>query len=137
MNIENNKLFSEFLGNDTDEYGTDVFVPKQLMFNHNAQCMQGIFQFDECYFDTDWNWLMLVVEKIESNLKYVITINSSPTISSRWLSYKILIQKNNFSDILDKVFIVKYESNYSKNESKKEALYNACVEFVKWYNNQK
>jgi exonuclease I len=120
MNTENNKLLAEFLGNSTDEYGADVFVPNQLMFNRNAECMQGIFQFNECYFDTDWNWLMEIVEKIES-LKHC-----QIDISLNWcrIGYK------------DTLF--NYDSrNYFKGLTKIEAVYNACVEFVKWYNEQK
>jgi hypothetical protein len=128
--IESNKLFAEFMGLIESSISNKFWTEK------NSEGF-GIGQLTELKYDTSWDWLMQVVEKIENNLKYVITINSSPTISSRWLSHKILIQKNNLSDMLDKVFIVKYESDYSKNESKIEATYNACVEFVKWYNQQK
>lgn len=60
----NNKLIAEFMGNHTDEYGNDVYVPKEMMFNSKSKCMQGIFEFNECKFHTDWNWLMPVVVKI-------------------------------------------------------------------------
>jgi hypothetical protein len=122
--MENNKLLAEFLGNDTDEYGTDVFVPKQLMFNHSAQCMQGIFQFDECYFDTDWNWLMEVVEKIESIVWEEIN-DTSFNVTIGATSYCV-IQDNNGGMI----------EIIGEGKSKLESVYNACIEFVKWFNNQ-
>jgi hypothetical protein len=115
--IENNKLLAEFMGNDTDEYGADVFVPKQLMFNHNAQCMQGIFQFDECYFDTDWSWLMQVVEKIENYNEFTNVL-----FAPQGCAIDVYIENGfAFSNDCD---------------TKIEAVYNACIEFVKWYNNQ-
>ena len=44
----NNKLIAQFMGNDTDEYGNDVYVPKEMMFNSKSKCMQGVFDFNEC-----------------------------------------------------------------------------------------
>jgi hypothetical protein len=103
MTTENNKLLAEFLGfkniaNDED---------KQDYLN------------DFMKFHTDWNWLMQVVEKIES------------------LGYK---ETNVYVDISEGTFIHTLESNIEIAEvfggTKIENTYNACVEFVKWYNNQ-
>lgn len=65
--IDEKKMIAKYMGNDTNEYGDDVFVPKQLMFNSKAECMQGIFEFHECEFDNSWDWLMEVVKHIYKN----------------------------------------------------------------------
>ena len=73
---------------------------------------------EDLIFHSDWNWLMVVVEKIES------------------LGYKI----NNFSNN-NYIYIGKDDvSSVIINEAsltKKEAFYNACVNFIQWYNENK
>jgi hypothetical protein len=124
--IESNRLLAEFLGNDTNEYGTDVFVPKQLMFNHKAQCMQGIFQFDECYFDTDWNWIMLVVAKIGNTKRSKWSPNTYPCVKITGRGCKISFYGNYEKVITDII-----------RPDRIKAVYDACIEFIKWYNQQK
>ena len=63
----------------------------------------------------DWNWLMEVVEKIE-DLNYSIEINKQEEND-----YQCLVVKK---DILIQEF----------SSTKIQAVYNACVEFIKWYN---
>jgi hypothetical protein len=66
-------------------------------------------------YDRDWNWLMPVVEKIESlNFKTTIT------------NHICRIERVIFDDIV-----------FSEDMPKIQAVYNACVEFIKWYNQQK
>ena len=69
---------------------------------------------DELKFDTDWNWLMEVVEKIES-----------------------LDHKNNEEHFQLVTFIHHWFRRKHKELTKIEAVYNACVEFIEWYNEQK
>jgi len=98
--IEKNKLIAEFLGykniaNDED---------KQDYLN------------DIVKFDSDWNWLMSVVEKIEN-------YNDSATLFIIEDERCHVNTQNGFE--IDSV-----------GHTKIEAVYNACVEFVKWYNEQ-
>ena len=71
----------------------------------------------------DWNSLMQVVEKIES-LGYNID------------TMKVDITKYQSSQFCG-IYIdgKRIYTNYC--ETKIEAVYNACVEFIKWYNNNK
>ena len=64
--------------------------------------------------DIDFNFLMEVVEKIEG-LNYFIQIDSIGVVISK--EKKII--------------------TVSDNRSKIENVYNACLEFIKWYNEQK
>lgn len=67
--------------------------------------------------NNNWNWLMECVEKIESYHDVVFVIHSD--------FIKVILKftgETIFSKIID--------------TSKKEAVYNACVEFIKWHNLQ-
>jgi len=91
MNTENNKLIAEFMNCE------------------NPQAWE-----DDLY-SNDWNWLMEVVEKIES-LGYNTKIESleHTRVSIGNGKYLTLVEVDN--------------------ETKIEAVYNACIEFIKWYN---
>lgn len=64
-------------------------------------------------FDKDWNWLMLVVDKIESLMYWVNRINGDVWIVDN--NKKVVVNNTMHNDGI-------------------EATYNACVEFVRWYN---
>ena len=68
------------------------------------------------YYHYDWNWLMEVVEKIRS-----IDNKAKEDFRTKLLHY----QRNN-----------KTLFNLSILEGK-EYVYNACLEFIKWYNENK
>jgi hypothetical protein len=110
---KNNKLLAEFMGCYQNNEGFWGFenTPNHKTWNND--------RFLDCTkYDTDWNWLMEVVEKIES-LGYDVFIN---TCVCRITD----VGQNMFEDI--ECFV---------NNNKRQATYNACVEFVEWYNNQK
>jgi len=65
-------------------------------------------------FEYDWNWLMQVVDKIES-LGFVVSISEN-------VCYVETTLTDYYSEL---------------EETKIQATYNACVRFVKWYNEQK
>lgn len=111
---ENNKLLAEFLGwlvmecyvTPTDEAITSLKlnsefkeIPPYTMKFHN-----------------DWNWLMEVVDKIES-LSFRV----------RFEMETCFIMDDNFETII---------ASTGHEKSKIEAVYNACVEFVEWLNKE-
>jgi len=67
------------------------------------------------HFDTSWEWLMPVVEKIES------------------LGYSVEIVKHICRIALDEHTSIVI----SENIPKIEAIYQAAVQFIEWYNEQK
>ena len=97
--IESNKLFAEFVGEIDLKRHNNTFITSYK-------------------YNTDWEWLMRVVEKIES-LGHDVFIN---TCVCRITDVGL----DMFEDI--ECFV---------NDNKRQATYNACVEFVEWYNNQK
>lgn len=101
---ENNRLIAEFLGLQLEQDQERLFI--------NGLGTKLINE----TFNTDWNWLMEVVEKIESlnhwveiagGIENICLIGS---INSSCESFKIIA------------------------ETKIESVYNACVEFIKLYN---
>jgi len=83
----------------------------EFMGHENPQSWE-----DDLY-SSDWNWLMDVVEKIE-DLNYSVEINKQEDGDYQCLVTKSSIVSSEFSDI------------------KINAVYNACVKFIRWYNNQ-
>jgi hypothetical protein len=92
MNTENNKIIAEFLCTTQKTEGLDdCYILKSMAYH-----------IEDLKFDTDWNWLMEVVEKIEK-------------VGKTEFKFSVEFEK------------VKLSSNI-------ESVYNACVEFIKWYN---
>ena len=120
--IENNKLIAEFMGlNKTKMFfnlKTGNYVKKET-----ADCditvvdvyLKNNKPITNFYYHSDWNWLMEVVEKIEK------------------LKCTVVIEKN-----ICRIHKGGLHFGHAyKFETKIEAVYNACLEFIKWYNKQK
>ena len=107
----NNKLIAEFLGYIDNWCSEEGFLidPKT---NYDV-CI------DSLQFHTDWNWLMQVVEKIES-LGYWTELLGGCHQEFR------IGKINQIKEFINK-----------DGSDKKEAVYNACIEFIKWYNENK
>lgn len=94
---ENNKLIAEFIG-------TDVTVDMYYL-----ETSKRYVNKNDLKFHSDWNWLMQVVEKIES-----------------------LEDNNHLMDCFKQSNKVCGLPIYTKIDK----VYNACIEFIKWYNEQ-
>jgi hypothetical protein len=110
---DNNKIITEFMGFTFEKnlgwYDNDMLMEQIVYDQQNGNC------FDKLLFDTDWNWLMGVVEKIES-LGYYVKILKSTCVILDVEERCIVIELNTLTKI--------------------EVVYNACVEFIKWHNEQ-
>ena len=103
---ENNKIIAEFMKWD---------ILNDMTY---SKATKGKWiELDKLKFHSNWNWLMEVVEKIES-LNYSIEINKQEENDYQCLVVQKDIKVQTFSKI------------------KIEAVYNACVEFIKFYNEQ-
>ena len=108
MTTENNKIIAKFMG---------ATLTKDL------QIMYPVYEGDSSYvkdlkYHLDWNWLMEVVEKIES------------------LGYKVDISKWENSQYCG-IYLNGKKISGNETNTKIEAVYNACLEFIKWYNENK
>lgn len=112
---ENNKLLAEFLG-------WKIGHPEILELRWSNEWFEGMDKKTTkgyLYFNSDWNWLMQVVEKIE-NTSYKEDSFFNVHIGSL---ADCTIQNAKYEQIINKISTTKIE-----------AVYDACVEFVKWYN---
>lgn len=129
MNTENNKIIAEFMGYENIKSNKEhpmYKIPKFAYTENNFGSIETIDTFspyfDDMVFHSDWNWLMEVVEKIERYLydeigtEFKIDIFAGASIYIHTTKTYIHFPYNNSSKI--------------------EAVYNACLEFIKWYNTE-
>ena len=115
--VENNKLIAEFLNWEFDDLSETFETPFLKLIDPNAfgdeqfSCKLQDFELE---FYSDWNWLMPVVENIES------------------LGYKIDISKWENSQYCG-IYLNGKKIAGNETNTKIEAVYNACLEFIKWY----
>ena len=126
---ENNKLLAEFMGEKLpylNEEGNFEFVVKGAG-KVSSPNEEDLYRFLPYKYSTDWNWLMQVVEKIESlGINFWVVKNKVNLTIVGELAQKL--------DNLYNTEFEGYDFEYYKGNTKIEAVYNACVEFVKWYN---
>ena len=106
MTTENNKLIAEFLEFNLTTDGI------QTLYYDKQNSLKALPKFHN-----DWNWLMQVVEKIEKlgfNSKIESLEHTRVSIGDGKLNTLIQVDK----------------------ETKIDAVYNACVTFIEWYNEQ-
>jgi hypothetical protein len=114
---ESNKLLAEFMGCYQNNEGFWGFenTPNHKTWNND--------RFLDCTkYDTDWNWLIEIVEKIES------FVDENKHAKYNFITEQSFVEiiDNNTSDTIVEI----------DRDTKMEATYNACVQFVQWYNNQ-
>lgn len=106
--LEGNKLIAEFLG-------FKMINDLQISTPNGG----GAF-LSELQYHTSWDWLMPVVEKIESLSTHSVVIRKSLPPTTLCVC-TISNPENEFLGM---------------NESKIEAIYKAVLEFIQWYNTQ-
>ncbi len=109
MNTENNKLIAEFLGFQTNSNECWVTTTANGIWSKKIEIL---------HFDTDWNWLMVAVEKIEHIDSIDVNILTNGTRIYEWRTGGEVIVDNS-ADI--------------SFEHKIEHVYDAVVKFIKWY----
>lgn len=146
---ENNKILAEFMGMVYDNHDNQPNKYWLLTDEQKFTTSNTYPQNKDLMFDSDWNWLMEVVEKIENlgcNVIMGRTIYSRFQIEHNHV--KLNWSSNNnyqlFLEVLPSwmegrknslIMSKKYLRAEIKTETTKlEAVYIACVEFVKWYN---
>ena len=130
---EVNKKFAEFLGWGNPNVGNGLgrmydfklsntlTIISESELYHCSDCGRDSYNADHCFtedllFHNDWNWLMLVVDKIES-LDFAVEVKRT------WCRIKDLNQ----------TIVLRWEEDATKIE----AVYKACSMIVDWYTAQK
>jgi hypothetical protein len=115
--MKENKLIAEFMGLlhvDDDKYMNNLREMKS-----NGIFFEQGYMTSELMYDTDWNWLMDVVDKIESFVD-----------DDKCAKYNFIIEQS-FVEIIDNNTsdtIVETDE-----ETKIESIYQAVIKFIKWY----
>ena len=123
MNTENNKLIADFLGYKVQ---TD---PTEKWFGQYFKPNYGWVSEKELDFDSDWNSIMPVVEKIEG-------LKATVKMARHWGA-------NVEDEVEDMYFCIIQpfenieEIDVAWKDSKIEAVYKAVLEYIKWYNQNK
>jgi len=105
--IENNKIIAEFMNK------------KDAQINAKGNGIEWVIQTKNLKYHTDWDWLMEVIEKIEN-------------LETNRFDFQINQWNSRIFDHENTEFIVDLNA-----DSKIQAVYNACIEFIKWYNQNK
>jgi hypothetical protein len=122
---ENNKLMAEFIGYKLMPCNNGLAwnSPYQKAIDDKFNIHGKLFHpkgsdYANSYlkFDSDWNWLMEVVDKIES------------------MDFVLNIRQGHVSIVNNSGKTPFYTGSDIVEESKIESVYNTCVEFIKWYN---
>lgn len=130
--IENNKLIAEFMGYENVSgvnHHPEYKIPSQSYelpdFDNRIMETIDVFSpyFDDMKFHSDWNWLMPVVEKIEKSGRTSVVFEQD----------NLIIITHSLHQMGEKYMCKQFSR---KSESKIEAVYTVCVEFIKWYNHQ-
>lgn len=109
---ENNALIAKFMGGKFQH--NEFFFPT-MVYKEG----KNFFKDYELKYHSDWNWLMAVIEKIEEKCAFVLIGRMFCEITyTNPLNTNVHFEKKLVSGV------------------RINATYNACVEFIKWYNKQ-
>ena len=119
--IEGNKLIAEFMNVETaigikdnlyrlDEFSYWEPIPYQSEFDR-----KNYFYASELKYHSSWDWLMPVVEKIEGTKQADIIIHTKNLVQ---ISYNKETKTYFYGSLL-------------------QNAWDACIEFIKWYNQNK
>lgn len=139
MTTENNKIIAEFM--EWHYMGINTYLtPYSDAWLTNGEqtysCPLNVMRFH-----SDWNWLMEVIEKIESldinNFAKQLDREDVQPIEGKFYLSVYDCQ----AEFLASVYYWQHDNNIKglkkeNGNTKIQAVYNACVEFIKWYNEQ-
>ena len=114
---ENNKLIAEFMEFEKTKQGGLYISPEGFKWERFLDVENYILP-NQFLFHSSWDWLMKVVEKIESLEKERFKVEIYGTICT----------------IIDTEEL--YEIFTFNCDTKLKITYLCCVEFIKWYNEQ-
>lgn len=125
--IEGNILIALFMGAEIDIETMDFVYPLNKTPTPDASC-----RWTYLHYQSEWDWLMPVVEKIESL-----------SLKNDWFDYRYFTVRNEMSYCLIQGHSINsqpgtiYQSPYGVDMGNKlESIYAAIIQFITWYNTQ-
>ena len=116
--MDKTKLIVEFLGATPRHYFTSYELYGILEFIEDGENEQHFFEPEEMKFESSWDWLMPVVEKIQS-------LGFGTSLAGGKNAFAFVIHLGELGSI---VF------NEKNSDSRMQAVYYGIVDFIKWYN---
>jgi hypothetical protein len=135
--IEGNKLIAEFMGDfePVEEFKPEPDIDVTYCWRklNNKSFGYSITEWrdyssnkeycDQVCYNHSWNWLMPVVEKIETTYHAVIITQNTCIIKACIMNERTVRSRQ--------------VSNYDEENTKLSNTYKAVIEFIKWYNENK
>tara|TARA_R110001606_G_scaffold103582_1_gene226385 strand:- start:105 stop:548 length:444 start_codon:yes stop_codon:yes gene_type:complete len=143
--MEDNKLIAEFMEFPTHTDAVDdrtiaYYVGESIMHTDNTENENDcdVFHPDDMQFQTSWDWLMPVVEKIERKHKANFRTECLWNEFIECSIYQVIVSIEQGEMSKDKSCIYDSKKIYwyigDSVKCKREATYKAVVEFIKTYN---
>lgn len=143
--IEGNRLIAQFMGLRPTKIAQGAFAVSvspyvSVVEDTEEKAMESLSR--SLRYHSDWSWLMPVVEKIESLTQNSVTINKNNVrvwqITDNYI-VNISLNEDGFivSRYLDTDFDYTVITGEKQTLTKIESVWQAVVEFIKWYNTQK
>jgi len=117
--VKGNKMVAEFMGATPFGSGID-FSGYEFTDSPIYNSVKKLYHFEDIEYHTSWDWLMPVVEKIQSLACNVNIINNYCQI--------IKFESGDTPP--------SYQRTQTMAHTKIENVYNAVVQFITWYNQQ-
>ena len=133
--IENIKLVGEFMGWKENKDMKVKLISGGITYyfqKNDEVCIPEAM----CY-HSSWDWLMEVVEKIESLNLGNTTIKTVFSEEDLYINSNVsflIMHKECYVNFFGEMKVYENWISVTECNSKIEAVYNACVEFIKWYN---
>ncbi len=122
--IESNKLIAEFMGmQHTSKLGWYDY--EEVMSEYACQ-MVGGNTFEELQYDRSWDWLMPVVDRIETFNFKVDGVTTSADVHIVYGDCRIVDE--------DGGGLFEFYSHSTDSGDKLQATYDSVVKFIEWYN---
>lgn len=125
--VEENKLIAEFMGAKVKNCSGISIIE----FPDKSTC-----NLSDLKYHLSWDWLMPVIEKVES-IGSTVEIHGTRNVFEKINLHSCRLHHSVFNTVTDKyavdeVVLFKYNTKF--NISKINCVYEAIVEFIKWYN---
>lgn len=130
--IKGNKLIAEFMGGKPKNHPLgcgNMGYKFPVLIGKGSTLGADWYSYDALKFDTSWDWLMPVVEKIESIGATWVQINGRHCDIWNYFDVREVLRNG---DSVEETRKFKVRGN---GKTKIEATYSAVLQFITWYNN--